>query len=341
MHEIKEHNPTKIDDEMSKFFIFTVLLCYLIDPIFSIVQLNSISASFSDTPARFTKKLNRSAICGGLRVAEPLDACSPLLDEVEDRGDDERASIVLIVRGKCAFEEKIRNAQEAGFRAAIVYDDRRNHNLISMMGNPKGLWIYAVFVSNTAGEILKENAQGVGGECCIVSFVDETAWTVLVISFISVLAVISLLVAVFFIVNHWRNPQETRTALDDKVVDMLPNITFHSVNIIDHIGETCTICLEDYKHGESLKILPCRHGFHASCVNSWLTKCATFCPVCKHDIRTKIASSVNARSVAVIPARPFPNIVLVSSISVGLEIVKGANADYCESVSSGNVLGNK
>lgn len=224
-------------------------------------------------------------------MAQPLDACSPLHDEVED-GGDESANIVLIVRGKCAFEEKIRNAQEAGFHAAIVYDDRLNHNLISMMGNPEGLWIYAVFVSNTAGEILKENAHGVGGECCIVSFVDETAWTVLVISFMSVLAVISLLVAIFFIVNHWRNHHDARTALDDKVVDMLPNITFNSVDLIDHIGETCTICLEDYKHGESLTILPCRHGFHANCVNSWLTKCATFCPVCKHDVRTKIASSL-------------------------------------------------
>lgn len=63
-------------------------------------------------------------------MAEPLDACSPLLEEVEDGGDD-TARIVLIVRGKCAFEEKIRNAQEAGFRAAIVYDDRHNHNLVS------------------------------------------------------------------------------------------------------------------------------------------------------------------------------------------------------------------
>lgn len=63
-------------------------------------------------------------------MAEPLDACSPLLEEVED-GGDESARIVLIVRGKCAFEEKVRNAQKAGFRAAIVYDDRRNRNLIS------------------------------------------------------------------------------------------------------------------------------------------------------------------------------------------------------------------
>ncbi|KAI3465845.1 hypothetical protein Pfo_022508 [Paulownia fortunei] len=276
---------------MSKFLVCTVLLCYLINPICSIIQLKSISSSFPDSPARFTRGLNGSAICGDLRLADPLDACSSLLNEVE-YSDTESATIVLIVRGKCAFEEKIRNAQEAGFHAAIVYDDQHNHNIISMMGNPEGIWIYAVFVSNVAGEILRKHAQGVGGECCITSFIDETAWTVLAISFISVLAVISLLATIFFTFKHWRNHQETRPIMDDKAVNILPCITFGSANLISHTGETCAICLEDYKHGENLKVLPCQHDFHASCVNSWLTKWATFCPVCKHDMRIKIASSI-------------------------------------------------
>lgn len=42
------------DYQMSKFFIFTLLLCFLTDPILSIVQLSSISTSFPDTPARFS-----------------------------------------------------------------------------------------------------------------------------------------------------------------------------------------------------------------------------------------------------------------------------------------------
>lgn len=69
-------------------------------------------------------------ICGNLQVADPLDACSLLLNEAEPNGGGS-ANIVLIVRGNCAFDEKVRNAQEAGFRAAIVYDDRPNHNLVS------------------------------------------------------------------------------------------------------------------------------------------------------------------------------------------------------------------
>lgn len=129
-----------------------------------------------------------------------------------------------------------------------------------MTGNPEGISIHAVFVSNVAGEILREHAQGEGVECCIISFADETAWTVLVISFISVLAVVSLLASIFFTFSNWLNHKETRHVIDDKAVHNLPCITFGSVNLISRIGETCAICLEDYKHGENLKVLPCQHG---------------------------------------------------------------------------------
>ncbi|KAG6423723.1 hypothetical protein SASPL_114126 [Salvia splendens] len=314
------------DYQMSKFFIFTLLLCFLTDPIFSIVQLSSISTSFPDTPARFSSYsrfsnflvaidffilfqfesvtaaagLNGSAICGGLWVAEPLDACSPLLDEVED-GRDENANIVLISDVSLRFIPLVvvfSFPTDPALQGQMHLSPFQAHSSFvplgeTVMGNHEGLWIYAVFVSNTAGETLRENARGVGGKCCIISLVDETAWTVLVISFISLLAVICLLVSICFTVNQWRNHQETRaTAVDDNVVDTLPRITFGSVNLSAPIGETCTICLEDYKHGESLKILPCRHGFHLSCVDSWLTKCAAFCPVCKHDVRTRMTSSI-------------------------------------------------
>ncbi|KAL2524675.1 Receptor-like proteiny region [Abeliophyllum distichum] len=250
----------------------------------SIVHLQSTSQLFVDSPARFTRRFNGSRICGALHLADPLDACSSLPNEVE-YGDPEIARIALVVRGKCAFEEKIRNAQDAGFRAAVVYDDQHNHNLISMMGNPEGIWMPAVFVANEAGETLRKHAQAEESQCCILSSLDETAWTVLVISFISLLVVVSLLATIFFTYKHRQNQQGTRHVIDDKVVDILPCITFDAAQLSCYTGETCVICLEDYRDGESLKILPCQHDFHVGCVNSWLTKWATSCPVCKHDIR--------------------------------------------------------
>lgn len=61
---------------------------------------------------------------GLLYVAEPLNACSDLVNAVNVTKGSSVVSppYVLIIRGGCSFEDKIRNAQKAGFKAAIVYD---------------------------------------------------------------------------------------------------------------------------------------------------------------------------------------------------------------------------
>ncbi|KAL3841702.1 hypothetical protein ACJMK2_019809 [Sinanodonta woodiana] len=45
-------------------------------------------------------------------------------------------------------------------------------------------------------------------------------------------------------------------------------------------SEECLICMCDYEDGDSLKILPCFHQFHAGCIDKWILKNAT-CPVCR------------------------------------------------------------
>eukprot|EP00404_Azadinium_spinosum_P015402 CAMPEP_0180515652 /NCGR_PEP_ID=MMETSP1036_2-20121128/53443_1 /TAXON_ID=632150 /ORGANISM="Azadinium spinosum, Strain 3D9" /LENGTH=168 /DNA_ID=CAMNT_0022527287 /DNA_START=37 /DNA_END=539 /DNA_ORIENTATION=+ len=34
--------------------------------------------------------------------------------------------------------------------------------------------------------------------------------------------------------------------------------------------DQCTICLEDFQAGEELRVLPCKHRYHRSCVDCWL-----------------------------------------------------------------------
>lgn len=43
----------------------------------------------------------------------------------------------------------------------------------------------------------------------------------------------------------------------------------------------CVVCLESFEAGDRCRLLPpCRHSFHAKCVDSWLLKCSV-CPICR------------------------------------------------------------
>jgi len=50
-------------------------------------------------------------------------------------------------------------------------------------------------------------------------------------------------------------------------------------------GSTCTICLQDFVVDDTVRQLPCGHGFHMSCADGWLALAST-CPLrCKLDVR--------------------------------------------------------
>lgn len=57
----------------------------------------------------------------------------------------------------------------------------------------------------------------------------------------------------------------------------------------------CAICCMEYTEGETLRILPCSHHFHQSCVDQWLMQKNT-CPFCIQ--RIDAATNVRAASAA-------------------------------------------
>ena len=46
--------------------------------------------------------------------------------------------------------------------------------------------------------------------------------------------------------------------------------------------QTCSVCLERYEEGETVRTIPCFHTFHVKCIDPWLAEKAE-CPVCKHS----------------------------------------------------------
>jgi len=51
--------------------------------------------------------------------------------------------------------------------------------------------------------------------------------------------------------------------------------------------DECAICCDCYSEGDELRILPCFHAFHISCIDPWLLGSAAgakCCPVCNSEI---------------------------------------------------------
>lgn len=136
--------------------------------------------------------------------------------------------------------------------------------LFAVMINPGNITVHAVFVSKATGEILNKYAQREKGECCIFSSHYESAWTVLTISLISFTVICAIVLLVFYTPRRLLFAQTMylrSKSVDTETVEALPCFTFGSAHPRHcHTNETCAICLEDYKDGEILKVLPCRHG---------------------------------------------------------------------------------
>ena len=100
------------------------------------------------------------------------------------------------------------------------------------------------------------------------------------------------------LVRDWRKSRRGR--LSRRKLNQLPVIKFNREQHAQ-VFECCAICLEDFKNGDKIRELPCKHGYHKSCIDPWLTSnrwffcylprmyvlCYCFrkvCPLCKRTV---------------------------------------------------------
>lgn len=75
---------------------------------------------------------------------------------------------------------------------------------------------------------------------------------------------------------------EVNKGIKKKALKMFPVVNYSPEINLSGLGEECVICLSDFADGEQLRLLPkCNHGFHARCIDKWLTQHMT-CPKCRH-----------------------------------------------------------
>lgn len=72
----------------------------------------------------------------------------------------------------------------------------------------------------------------------------------------------------------------------ESVVNSLPLKHFaklDSVGSADDV-EQCYICLSEYEEGDGIRVLPCCHEYHMSCVDKWLKEIHGVCPLCRRNV---------------------------------------------------------
>lgn len=136
-----------------------------------------------------------------------------------------------------------------------------------MAGNSAGVHIPAVFVSRVSGERLTKYVGDIDVEVWIIPSFENSAWSIMAISFISLLAMSAVLATCFFVRRHrirrdWPRASRVREfhGMSSRLVKAMPSLIFTSVLEDNCTSVTCAICLEDYSVGDKLRILPCRHS---------------------------------------------------------------------------------
>ncbi|XP_028052080.1 E3 ubiquitin-protein ligase ATL15-like [Camellia sinensis] len=77
--------------------------------------------------------------------------------------------------------------------------------------------------------------------------------------------------------------------LDPALIDSFPIFFYSEVSglKIGKCGLECAVCLNEFEHDETLRLLPsCSHVFHPECIDAWLSSHIT-CPVCRANLVPK------------------------------------------------------
>ena len=66
-----------------------------------------------------------------------------------------------------------------------------------------------------------------------------------------------------------------RRTLNANVFESLPTVAVNE----SHVDDQCSICMEKYILGQDMKLLPCAHIFHSTCIETYLKEFSIQCPL--------------------------------------------------------------
>lgn len=243
-----------------------------------IVTSGGHQTTYASLQARFGGDISKNGLVGQLYVATPsIYGCEPL----DPPASNTTSTIVLISRGpeghsSCEFGVKVKNAQVAGYTAAIVFNDEGD-DLLSMYSDDDSITIPAVFITQSAGEALT-NMKGV-----LVQLTADPIpqWPSFLVTFIVIIASAILMFTVFMFYRQRTQVHHAEINVARLTTVQIAHLPTRKVQAEEE--ESCCICLANYGVGDVVMALPCKHEFHKECIEPWLTRRNRTCPLCKRD----------------------------------------------------------
>ncbi|RDD38802.1 E3 ubiquitin-protein ligase RNF13 [Trichoplax sp. H2] len=265
-----------------------ILLLHKVNGELYATTATNVTFVFPSLEAKFGPRLPMNGLRGIINTANPIDACSTI--RPPPYNSSKLNWFVVIRRGGCDFSVKVYTAQQAGYAAAIVYNNGGSNEITRMEGGPDFavVQIPSIFVGEETGFALRESFFYATGATIVLARTFPSLWTFYCLPFvmIGVICILMLLGLAISGLHMMVQKHRDRNRLRRRV-DSLPTKKFKKGRD-DQIYDVCAVCLEDYEDNDKLRLLPCNHAFHARCIDPWiLGQDKSTCPLCKQPINKK------------------------------------------------------
>uniref|UniRef100_A0A3Q4BAM4 RING-type domain-containing protein n=1 Tax=Mola mola TaxID=94237 RepID=A0A3Q4BAM4_MOLML len=253
------------------------------------------------------------------------------------------AWVALIAVGNCTYKDKIRHAAAHNASAVVIFNLGSANRVppppagtgevvAIMIPEPKGREVASLLERNVTVTMTITI-----GTRNLQKYVSRTSVVFVSISFI-VLMIISLAWLVFYYIQRFRyaNARDrNQRRLGDAAKKAISKLQVRTIRKGDQETEAdfdnCAVCIEGYRANDVVRILPCRHLFHKSCVDPWLLDHRT-CPMCKMNILKALGIALNADCLDDLPLDYDLALGGVGGVggvgALGLEaVVSGASSD--------------